>query len=203
MKLAFRCFFCLLLFAISLVLSLGLWGASSRCGEGVVDDSSFRSIINELKGDFLQNFTEGLSDDLFFSDDFIDIYESPCGSFKYAKKVMSDPEMDEGQKLVAVISMQRLPAASYFDFSAEVLRSYRTGNLSLRVLKYTFFPNIAYSSRHQWYFWYPRWRELNREAAELAQDNYVTRRVEQKLNGEIWWNWMDERASRGFTPSRR
>lgn len=189
--------------AISLVLCLGLWGANSRCDKDGVDDSGFRSIVDESKGGFLQMFIEGLSDNVFFSDVFLDVYERPCGSYKYAVKVMSDPDMDEGQKLLAVISMQRLPAASYFDFSEAAILSYRSGNLPLRALEYTFFPDLAYSSRHQWYFWYPRWRELNREVADLANNEYVTQGVRKKLSGETWWDWMDERASRGFSPSRQ
>lgn len=203
MKLVLRYFFYLLFGAILIVLCLGFWGANSRCDRDEVDDSSFRSIIDESKGYFFQTFTEGLSGNVFFSDEFIDIYEHPCRGYKYAMKVISDPGMDQGQKLLAIIGMQRLPAASYFDFSEAALVSYRAGNLSLRALDYTFFPNLAYSSRHQWYFWYPRWRDLNRRAANAVADNSFASDVDRKLSGEIWRDWMDERASRGFTPSRR
>ncbi|MBD9680434.1 hypothetical protein IB274_27270 [Pseudomonas sp. PDM18] len=203
MRIFLKLFLCFCILGAVAILCVGLWGANSRCDKVEVGSPLYGMVVERYRGDYLALRNEGRSDIVFLSDLFIYMYEHPCENYNSAVRFIFDPKMDEGQKLLVILSMQLLPAASYFDFSEEALRAYKKGQLSVRALDSVFFPSVTYSSRHQWYFWYPRWRELNKRAASAVGDRHFASDVDRKLSGETWWDWMDERADRGFAPQRR
>jgi hypothetical protein len=77
---------------------------------------------------------------LFRSPEFVEVYSQPPEFREQALQLLRAPDASEPQKIIAALSMQKLPLPELVEFSEQVLRYLESGLLSERVFERAVFP---------------------------------------------------------------
>lgn len=186
----------LLIGAVLLVAALASYGYYAgqhrACAAAPAPDDGYLAEIDRI-GQIPGGKFEETPLNPYFSDQFIRIFEAPCGYYSLAIEALASDKYTPIQKRGAVLSMQKLPAGDYFAFAEHALTLFEAKKIDRETFDFVFFPYLEVDATSQKYFWHPTWRKLLERAASATNDIDFRRRVDDKLSGKTFWSWFDHR----------
>jgi len=181
------------LLLVAAVAAYGYYSGQRRaCTIAAAPDDGYRAEIDRI-GLIPGGKFEEAPLNPYFSDEFIRIYEAPCAYYGDAVEALSSNEYTTIQKRGVVLSMQRLPAGDYFALAEKSLALFEAKTIDRETFDFVFFPYLEVKATSQKYFWHPTWRDLLKRAAAASNDADFQRRVDDKLSGKTYWEWVDHR----------